>query len=634
MSTLSITPQDLNLFHEGKKFNTYHYFGAHLVTEDGLAGVRFTLWAPRAQAVNVVGDFNQWEGHQNPLTRISTAGVFSGFVPSLSQGEMYKYEIVTAWGEKLLKADPYAFRGELRPGTASCIYELTGFDWEDHKWQAQSSDHYHKPLNIYEVHLGSWRLRSDGGYYNYRELAHLLVDYLQEMGYTHLELMPIMEHPYDGSWGYQVTGFYAVTSRYGTPHDLMYLVNHCHKNGIGVILDWVPAHFCKDAHGLARFDGLPLYEGAEHQGWGTYQFDYARPEVASFLIANACFWLEMFHIDGLRVDAVASMLYLDYCREAGTWQPNEQGGRENLAAVAWMKKLNEVVFEQFPDALLIAEESTSWPLVTRPTADGGLGYNYKWNMGWMNDSLRYIESEAFLRKDLHLMLTFSFMYAFAENFILPLSHDEVVHGKKSLIGKMPGDYWQKFANLRVFLGYFMAHPGKKLLFMGGELAQFIEWRYYEELEWKLLEFDTHRRFQNFIRELNLFYLQHKALWELDFSWEGFTWIDADNADQSILVFQRQGRKADSQLLVICNFTATYYESFRIGVPRKGRYIEVFNSDRAEYGGTGKLNTTILNAQRIPWHNQEYSINMRVAPLAVHFLHLSESMTKKFRRVTR
>lgn len=624
MKTQSLTLRDIQLFQEGQMFDAYNYFGAHCGTEDGLAGVRFTVWAPRARAVNVVGDFNQWVGRQNPLKRINSGGIWSGFVPLARGGDLYKYEIFTATGETFLKADPFAFKAELRPGTASSIYELAGFMWEDEAWLAQRSNHYHKPFNIYEVHLGSWKTRLDGGYYTYRELAHLLVEYLQEMGYTHLELMPVMEHPFDGSWGYQVTGFYAVTSRYGSPQDLMYLVNHCHKNNIGVILDWVPAHFCKDAQGLASFDGAPLYEGAEHPEWGTFQFDYARPEVAGFLISNACFWLEVFHIDGLRVDAVASMLYLDYGQEAGRWQPNEEGGRENLAAVAWMKRLNEVVFRKFPASLLIAEESTSWPFVTRPTFDGGLGYNYKWNMGWMNDSLRYIQSEPPLRKELHQLLTFSFMYAFAENFLLPLSHDEVVHGKKSLIGKMPGDYWQKFANLRVFLGFYMAHPGKKLLFMGGELAQFIEWRYYEELEWKMLDFEMHQRFHSFVRELNFFYLQRQALWEQDFSWEGFAWIDCDNAGQSILVFQRVGSEPNSLLLVICNFTAVYYENFRIGVPQKGRYTEVFNSDREEYGGSGKLNSIDLVAQRIPWHNQTYSLEMKVAPLAVHFLAIKSS----------
>ncbi len=624
MDTVKLTPQMLRPFHQGYISNAYEIFGAHCVSVNGVSAVRFTVWAPRAKMVRVVGDFNGWRGELSPLTKVNPQGTWSGLVFDARPGQYYKYEIITEKEEHILKADPYAFFAECRPGTASVIYDLRHYEWQDQHWINTRADLYNQPMNIYEVHLGSWRRRPDGSCYTYRELAPLLVQYAREMGYTHIELMPVMEYPYDGSWGYQITGFYAVTSRYGTPHDFMYLVDLCHQNGLGVILDWVPAHFCKDAYGLVEFDGSPLYEGVEHQEWGTLQFDYSRYEVANFLISNACFWLEKYHVDGLRVDAVASMLYLDYSRPPGTWKPNKYGGKENLEAVAWMQRLSEAVFRRFPHVLLIAEESTAWPMVTKPTYDGGLGYNFKWNMGWMNDSLRYMQIDPFFRKGAHNLLTFSFMYAFAENFLLPLSHDEVVHGKKSLIEKMPGDYWQKFANLRVFLGYKMAHPGKKLLFMGGEFAQFVEWRYYEELEWKLLQFEMHRNFQKYVRDLNHFYLKQPALWERDFTWEGFTWIDCHNADQSILIFLRHGKKPSSDLLVVCNFTPQSYERFRIGVPQKGNYIEVFNSDKKEYGGSGMLNSRALKAEEIPWHGRAHSIEMKVAPLAVHFLSIQNS----------
>ena len=435
------------------------------------------------------------------------------------------------------------------------------------------------------------------------------------MGYTHLELLPINEHPFDGSWGYQSTGYYAVTSRYGTPQDFMYFVDRCHQKGIGVILDWVPAHFCKDAHGLAWFDGTPLYESEEIPGWGTLKFDYGRPEVRSFLISNALFWFDVFHIDGLRVDAVASMLYLDYGKEPGQWVPNKYGGNGDLNAIDFIKRLNEVVFAEFPQALMFAEESTEWPFVTGPTYDGGLGFNFKWNMGWMNDSLKYMSKDPIYRSWHHNLLTFSFMYAFSENFVLPLSHDEVVHGKKSLIEKMPGDYWQKFANLRTFLAYMMGHPGKKLLFMGGEIAQFIEWRYYEGLEWKLLEFEMHRKFQHYVRSLNWLYRREKAFWEQDHGWEGFQWIDCNNNQQSILIFVRWSKEADNFIVVLCNFTPQYYENFRIGVPCDGIYQEIFNSDLTEFGGSGKRNEENLKAEKIAWHGQDFSLEIKVPPLA-------------------
>ena len=516
-----------------------------------------------------------------------------------------------------LKADPYAFYAECRPKSASIVYDLSGYAWGDRKWyeEKQKTPVYSRPVNIYEVHLGSWKLKEDGSFYTYRELAGELVDYVADMGYTHIQLLPVMEHPYDGSWGYQITGYYAVTSRYGTPHDFMYFVDCCHRRGIGVILDWVPAHFCKDGHGLGNFDGAWLYEIEELQGWGTKRFDFGRPEVISFLISNAIFWFDVFHVDGLRVDAVASMLYLDYGKREGQWIPNKYGGNGNLEAIALLKRMNEVVFSYFPDAMMIAEESTEWPLVTGPTYSGGLGFNYKWNMGWMNDVLRYMGKDPIYRRWHHDLLTFSFLYAFSENFILPMSHDEVVHGKRSLIDKMPGDYWQKFANLRTFLGYMMTHPGKKLLFMGGEIAQFIEWRYYEGLEWHLLNFDMHARFKEYVKSLNHLYLQEKALWEIDHSWEGFYWVDCHNTDQSIIVFGRKGRKEEDEALILCNFTPYYYERFRIGAPKEGVYQEIFNSDMEIYGGSGKKNAWALTTEKIPCHNQPCSLEIVVPPLA-------------------
>ncbi|PKM90938.1 MAG: 1,4-alpha-glucan branching enzyme [Firmicutes bacterium HGW-Firmicutes-12] len=615
------TPHDIYLFHQGNLFKSYEMLGAQFREEDGKKGVRFSVWAPNAKEISVVGSFNNWNGKLHSLQRIKESGIWSLFIPNLQQGELYKYEIKTDYGTVLLKADPYAFYAECRPKSASVTYDLHEYIWGDQEWVNNDKTVYDKPVNIYEVHLGSWKLKDDGTFYTYRELAHDLVEYVVEMGYTHIQLLPIMEHPYDGSWGYQITGYYAVTSRYGTPHDFMYFVDCCHQRGIGVILDWVPAHFCKDGHGLIDFDGTRLYEAEELQGWGTMRFDYGRPEVMSFLISNAFFWFDIFHVDGLRVDAVASMLYLNYGKEGG-WISNKYGGNGNLEAITLLKKLNEAVFLNFPKAMMIAEESTEWALVTGPTYAGGLGFNYKWNMGWMNDVLKYMEKETIYRSWHHNLLTFSFLYAFSENFILPMSHDEVVHGKRSLIEKMPGDYWQKFANLRVFLGYMMTHPGKKLLFMGGELAQFIEWRYYEALEWDLLSFEMHRRFQDYVKNLNRMYSAEKALWQQDHSWEGFEWIDCHNNSQSIIVFLRKSRNKAEQLLVLCNFTPQYYEGFRIGVPLDGTYQEIFNSDLGVYGGSDKKNSVLLAAENIPWHNQPYSLEIKVPPLAFVLFKLS------------
>ncbi|MDN5323335.1 MAG: 1,4-alpha-glucan branching enzyme [Clostridia bacterium] len=621
MTNNHLTPENIYLFHQGKYFHSYQMLGAHLEVLNGQEGVRFTLWAPNAREVFVVGDFNNWQSRTTPLEKVNNSGIWAIFVPGLKEGELYKYEIHTFNNEKILKADPYGFYSENRPGTASRVFNLNGYQWQDQKWQKSKKQKniYESPILIYEVHLGSWRRKESDQFYSYRELAHELVDYVKEMGYTHIELLPIMEHPFDGSWGYQLTGYYAVTSRYGNPYDFMYFVDCCHQKGIGVILDWVPGHFCKDCHGLANFDGTPLFEGEEQLQWGTLKFNFAKPEVVSFLISNAVFWFDVFHLDGLRIDAVACMLYLDYGNEKGQWRANIYGGRENLEAIAFMKKLNEVIFHYFPQALMIAEESTDWPMVTSPTYVGGLGYNFKWNMGWMNDILQYMEIDPVYRKWHHNLITFSLTYAFSENFVLPLSHDEVVHGKKSLIEKMPGDYWQKFANLRVLLMYMMAHPGKKLLFMGGEFAQFIEWRFYSELDWFLLDYEMHNKFHQFVQKLNNLYLNENSLWEQDDSWSGFTWIDPNNHDQSIIVFLRIAKNKDF-LIVVLNFTPVVYKNYRIGVPQLGFYKEVFNSDRETFGGSGQNNIDIeLKAEKKRWHNQPYSLEITVPPLAGVFL---------------
>ena len=624
------TPYEIHLFHQGNLFKSYELLGAYAGREKGRKGVRFTVWAPNAREVRVMGDFNDWQADLNPMEKIKDSGIWTAFIPGAKHEDGYKYEIVTSFGQILHKADPYAFWSELRPKSASRVFDLSGYTWGDRKWMEkrnEEEDLFNRPQLIYEVHLGSWKLKEDGSFYTYRELADILVDYVAEMGYTHIELLPICEHPFDGSWGYQTTGYYSVTSRYGTPHDFMYFVDCCHQKGIGVILDWVPAHFCKDAHGLASFDGAYLYEIEEFQGWGTMKFDYGRPEVQSFLISNAIFWFDIYHIDGLRVDAVASMLYLDYGKEAGQWIPNKYGGNGDLNAIAFLKKLNEVCFSYFPQALMIAEESTEWPLVTGPTHAGGLGFNFKWNMGWMNDCLEYMSKEPIHRSWHHNLLTFSFMYAFSENFILPLSHDEVVHGKKSLIDKMPGDYWQKFANLRTFLGYMITHPGKKLLFMGGEFAQFIEWRYYEGLEWHLLGFEMHQKFHTYVQHLNWIYRREKAFWDLDHGWEGFQWIDCHNNQQSMLIFARWSKEAEEFIIVLCNFTPQYYEDYRIGVPQGGVYQEIFNSDLEDYGGSGKRNEGELTTKDMTMHGQPFSLAVKVPPLACILLKKEREIKK-------
>lgn len=618
------TDYDLYLFHEGTHYRCYQVLGAHPAGADGTDGVWFAVWAPHAAAVRVVGDFNGWRGEGCDLQRLSRGGVWAGLVPRARVGQLYKFEIHTPGGQVLMKADPFAFQAERRPGTASRICDLSGYQWGDAAWQKRlPADPVRQPMFIYEVHAGSWRRRPDGSFLSYRELAEELVPYVVEMGFTHVELLPLAEHPLDASWGYQAAGYYAVTSRYGTPHDFMYFVDRCHQSGIGVILDWVPGHFCRDDHGLRQFDGAPLFEDADprrsdNPQWGTTNFTFARREVWSFLIANALFWLDVYHLDGLRLDAVANMLYLDFGKAPGQWRPNRYGGRENLAAVAFLRRLNQVVRRYYPAAVTAAEESTTWPYVTGPTETGGLGFTFKWNMGWMNDMLSYMATDPLFRKNIHNKLTFSFVYAFAENFILPLSHDEVVHGKKSLLDKMPGDYWQKFANLRAFYGYMAAHPGKKLLFMGGEFGQFVEWRDWGGLDWHLLGYDMHARLQRYVRDLAHFYRQERALWECDDSWQGFSWLDCQDAEQSVVAFVRQDAAGEALLVVVCNFTPVVRHDYRIGVPRPGIYREVFNSDRAVYGGSGQENGP-LAAEPVPWHGRAWSLTLKLPPLAVVYL---------------
>ncbi|MBQ8003045.1 MAG: 1,4-alpha-glucan branching protein GlgB [Clostridia bacterium] len=613
------------LFNEGNNFKSYEILGAHKCTLNGKQGYRFAVWAPKARAVHVTGDFNGWEKWQNPMTRLGETGIWQAFVPNIKDGAIYKYFVTPEEGEGFYKSDPYAVYAQVRPDNASVTYDLDGYKWKDKAYMEKRGQEapYSKPMNIYECHLGSWKMHSDGSFYNYREMADELVPYLKDMGYTHLEIMPIMEYPFDGSWGYQVTGYFAATSRYGTPHDLMYFVDCCHKAGIKVIMDWVPAHFPRDAFGLAKFDGTPTYEYAdtrvgEHKEWGTLVFDYSKTEVVSFLISSAMFWADTYHIDGLRVDAVSSMLYLDYAREE--YIRNKNGGNENLEAIEFLRRLNEAMFNQFPNFLMIAEESTAWPMVTKPRDVGGLGFNYKWNMGWMNDNLRYMSMDPYFRSGNHSLLTFSMMYAFSENYILPLSHDEVVHGKASLIGKMSALYDGKFDSFRAFLGYYMAHPGKKLMFMGGEIAQFLEWRFYEGLEWHLLEDYHHSRFHEYVKNLNHFYKDNKPFWEIEDSWDGFEWINANDNEKSIVSFMRKGRAKGSEVIVVSNFTPVEYKEYSIGVSRAGEYEEVFSSNRDIYGGTGSGNPVPVKAKKYKYDcdGRPYTLTICVPPMTTMY----------------
>lgn len=625
----------LYLFHQGTNYKAYEYMGVHKETrEDGTEGMVCRVWAPNAVSVSVAGDFNDWDAKQYPMEKISD-GVWEVHLPFVFEPyQTYKFCVESSAGAKVFKSDPYAHHFETRPSTASKYYDIEGFQWEDAAWFRKKAQkpHYSNPVNIYEIHAGSWRRYEDGNCYSYDKLADELIPYLLDMGYTHVELMPLTEYPYDASWGYQVTGYFAPTARYGSPKDFMSFINKCHQAGIGVIMDWVPAHFPRDEAGLAKFDGTPCYEYAdprkgEHKEWGTLVFDYGRNEVISFLASSAVFWVEKYHIDGIRVDAVASMLYLDYNRRDGEWIPNQNGGKENLEAVALLQRINEAVFEVSPDVMMIAEESTAWPMVSKPTYCGGLGFNYKWNMGWMNDMLHYMSLDPIYRKFNHDNITFSFFYAFSENYILPVSHDEVVYGKCSLVNKMPGTLEQKLAGVRCFICYMMAHPGKKLIFMGTEFCQFDEWNFEKELDWNLLSIPHHKQAQDFFRAINHFYLETPALWQVDFSWEGFSWISNDDYTQSVIAFRRFD-KAGNEIIAVCNFVPVERKEYRIGVPYAGIYTELFSSDDTRFGGSGITNGDTIRTEDVPMHGHEQSILLDLAPNTVIFLKCRRRKPKK------
>ena len=612
------------LFKQGNNQEAYRYFGAHLCEQNGEAGVVFRVWAPHAKAVSIVGDFNSWTPGEHPMETV-TDGIWERFVPGIKQFDVYKYCITTPADELVYKADPYAFHTETRPSNGSKVFDISGFDWHDAAWEdtQKKNDVINGPMSIYELHAGSWKMKEDGVPYNYSELADQLVPYIKDMGYTHVELLPITEYPFDGSWGYQVTGYFAPTSRYGTPKDFMTLVDKLHQADIGVILDWVPAHFPKDGYGLYMFDGAPCYEDpnprrGEHKEWGTMVFNFGMPEVESFLVSSALFWIEQYHVDGLRVDAVASMLYLDYNRRDGEWEQNVKGGKENLEAITFLQKCNTAILGRHPHKMMIAEESTAWPLVTKPAADGGLGFNFKWNMGWMNDMLQYMSLDPLWRKGDHNALTFSMTYAYSENFILPLSHDEVVHGKCSLVNKMPGNYDDKFNNLRTFFAYQIAHPGKKLNFMGNEFAQFIEWNYTQGLDWLLLGYEKHQKMQHFVRTLNHFYLENRCFWENDSDWDGFRWLSCDDRDNSIIAFRRISRKGQ-ELIAVCNFCPVLRESYRLPLPKAGWYQPVLNTDDAQFGGYDFQPAPVhAEKDKQPQGEYAYSGVFRVPPMSVCF----------------
>jgi 1,4-alpha-glucan branching enzyme len=621
---------DLYLFAEGTWLRAYEKMGAHPRVVDGVQGTNVAVWAPEAESVSVIGDFNDWQAGRTPLARRGTGGAWEAFVPELHTGDLYKYGIRSRYhGYYAEKADPYGFYAEVRPGTASIVYDLSGYTWGDTAWMERraGTDWFAQPISVYEVHAGSWRRGPDNRFLTYRELAHELVGYTKAHGFTHVELLPITEHPIDVSFGYQTTGYFAPTSRFGTPHDFMYFVDYCHQHGIGVFLDWVPSHFSPEGHGLGYFDGTHCYEHADprkgmHLGWGTFIFNYGRHEVLTFLLSSAYYWLREYHVDGFRVDAVASMLYLDYDREEGAWLPNRDGGRENLEAIDFLRRFNDMVHQHHPGALTSAEESTIWPGVTHPTEQGGLGFDLKWNMGWMHDTLEYVARDPINRKYHHNEITFSFTYAFSERYILPLSHDEVIHLKRSLIGKMPGDTWQRFATLRALFAFMFAHPGKKLLFMGGEFAQWHEWDYARSLDWHLLDGDAgrpHRQVQEFVTRLNRLYAAEPALHERDTLPEGFAWIDGSDADNSVVAILRRAARPEDAIAVVANWTPVPRERYPIGVPSAGRWVELLNSDTTEYGGSGMGNPAGVVAEPTPLDGYAYSLTLTLPPLAVLWL---------------
>jgi 1,4-alpha-glucan branching enzyme len=633
-----LSDDDLFLFNEGSHYRLYEKLGAHPLMVDGVEGTYFAVWAPNAKQVSVIGEFNGWDKSSHPLCPKGQSGIWEGFIPGVAKGTTYKYYVVSHHRSyRVEKADPFAFHNETPPKTASIVWNFD-YNWGDQEWMEKRRTHnaLDAPISIYEVHLGSWRRVTEEGnrHLSYRELAPMLAEYLEQLGFTHVEFLPVMEHPFYGSWGYQSTGYFAPTSRYGTPEDFMYLVDYLHRHDIGVILDWVPSHFPNDEHGLGYFDGTHLYEHGDprqgiHPDWNSFIFNYGRHEVRSFLLSSALFWLDKYHIDGLRVDAVASLLYLDYGREEGDWIPNQYGGRENLEAIAFLRRLNEAIYQEKPDVQTIAEESTAWPMVSRPTYIGGLGFGLKWDMGWMHDTLEYMTKDPIYRKYHHNNLTFRLIYAFFENFILPLSHDEVTHGKGSLLGKMPGDDWQKFANLRLLLGYMYAQPGKKLLFMGGEFGQWREWIHDESLEWHLLQYAPHSGLQRWVSDLNRFYRGQPALYELDFDPAGFEWVDCNDVEHSAISLIRKGRSRDDVIAVVSNFTPVTHFNYRIGVPQPGFWRELLNSDAGEYGGSGQGNLSGVEATPIPWHGRPYSLTITLPPLAAVFFKPSQSDEELF-----
>jgi 1,4-alpha-glucan branching enzyme len=628
----TLSEVDLYLFNKGDHHRIYEKLGAHYTEVNGVGGVQFAVWAPSARSVSVIGNFNQWDRRKHAMRVLGASGVWEIFIPGLPEGELYKFQVKTPSGFVMDKADPYGFEMELRPQTASKVNFLTGFAWEDAEWLVRRAQgkQLDKPMSVYEVHLASWRPYPDGRWMTYRETAEALVDYVTRLEYTHIELLPVMEHPFDGSWGYQVTGYYAPTSRFGSPSDLMFLIDHCHRNNIGVILDWVPAHFPRDIFALALFDGTHVYEHAdprkgEHQDWGTYIFNYGRHEVRNFLAANALFWIDKYHVDGLRIDAVASMLYLDYSRKEGEWVPNQYGGRENLEAIDFLKHVNGVVHHYYPGVLTIAEESTAWPGVTNSPENGGLGFDLKWNMGWMHDMLEYFSKDPIHRKHHHDKLTFALLYAFSEKFLLPLSHDEVVHGKGALLGKMPGDLWQKFANLRLLYGLMYGFPGKKLLFMGGEFGQWREWNHEAALDWHLLGYETHKGLQQWAQDLNDLYHREPALYEVDFDYTGFEWIDFQDVSSSIISFERKGKEQSASVIAVFNFTPVPRQGYRIGVRHPGPYREVLNSDASAYGGSNMGNYGVVLSDATPQHGRDHSLPLTLPPLGALFLKREERL---------